>query len=233
MRQMTYMENHKQYTEELSALDLVAFKPFTLRELFFKRVIDIVGGLVGTLLFFITFVILFIPYHLSAKKDRGPMLYKQRRYGYHGKVFYIWKFRTMIVDAEDYLEIHPDVKEKYLQSGNKLPNDPRITRLGSFIRNRSIDELPQFINILKGDMSLVGPRPILDFERREYGNRTNYLWMCRPGITGYWVTHGRSKILYPKRAELELKYLRLHGFLFDLLLILQTIVQTFNGSDAY
>ncbi|MCL2112632.1 MAG: sugar transferase [Streptococcaceae bacterium] len=222
-----------EYSKDLLVKDLIAFRPFTYRELFFKRIIDIVGGMVGSFLFLIVAVILFMPYLLSNEKDKGPMIYRQKRYGYHGEVFYILKFRTMIMNAEEYLNTHPEINKLYHDNGNKLERDPRVTKIGAFIRNKSIDELPQFINVLKGDMSLVGPRPILLFEAEEYGEKLPYLLACKPGITGYWTTHGRSKILFPERADLELHYLKIHGTFFDIIIILMTIVQSIRGESAF
>ncbi|CEN27312.1 Polysaccharide biosynthesis protein, sugar transferase [Lactococcus piscium MKFS47] len=223
----------ERYTAVVATQGLCKFKPFTTYELIIKRIVDILGGLVGTFLFFIAALILLIPYMTANKKDRGPMLYRQKRYGRNCKVFYILKFRTMIVNAQQYLEDHPEVKQAYHDNGNKLEYDPRVTKIGSFIRQHSIDELPQFINVLKGEMSLVGPRPILLFEDKEYGERLDYLLMCKPGITGYWTTHGRSAILFPERANLELRYLEVHSLLFDFALIGMTIVQSVHGKDAY
>lgn len=212
---------------------LVVLKKFSYRELIIKRAIDILGGLVGSILFLIAAALLYIPYKMSSKKDQGPMFYKQKRYGKNGKIFYILKFRTMILNAEQYLELHPEVKAAYHANGNKLESDPRVTKIGSFIRQHSIDELPQFINVLKGDMALVGPRPILLFEGKEYGERLPYLLICKPGITGYWTTHGRSKVLFPQRAGLELYYLQYHSTKNDMKLLLLTIAQSINGSNAY
>ncbi|MCJ1993300.1 sugar transferase [Lactococcus piscium] len=211
----------------------VPFKKFSLLERVIKRSLDIIGGLIGSCLFGIGVVFLFIPYQICSQKDRGPMFYKQKRYGKNGQIFHILKFRTMIVDAEHYLEQHPEVKAEYHANGNKLEKDPRVTKLGGFIRRYSIDELPQFVNVLKGDMALVGPRPILLFEAKEYGERLHYLHMCKPGITGYWTTHGRSKVLFPERADLELYYLEYHSTRHDIKLLALTIGQMFKGSDAY
>lgn len=218
---------------ELKSKNIVEFSQFSQKEIFIKRGIDILGGLIGTSLFLVAAILLFIPYHVGTKKDQGPMFYKQKRYGAHGRIFYILKFRTMVVDAEEYLERHPEVKAEYHANGNKLENDPRVTKIGSFIRQYSIDELPQFINVLKGDMALVGPRPILLFEAKEYGERLPYLLMCKPGITGYWTTHGRSKVLFPERADLELYYLQYHSIKNDLKLLGLTISQIIKGTDAY
>ncbi|KZK51067.1 sugar transferase [Lactococcus cremoris] len=212
---------------------LVELKNFSYRELIIKIAIDILGGLAGSVLFLIAAALLYVPYKMSSEKDQGPMFYKQKRYGKNGKIFYILKFRTMILNAEQYLELHPEVKAAYHAKGNKLESDPRVTKIGSFIRQHSIDELPQFINVLKGDMALVGPRPILLFEAKEYGERLPYLLICKPGITGYWTTHGRSKVIFPQRADLELYYLQYHSTKNDIKLIMLTIKQILHGSDAY
>ena len=212
---------------------LVEFKNFSYRELIIKRAIDILGGLAGSVLFLIAAALLYVPYKMSSEKDQGPMFYKQKRYGKNGKIFHILKFRTMIVNAEHYLELHPEIKAAYHANGNKLENDPRVTKIGSFIRRHLMDELPQFINVLKGDMALVGPRPIFLFEAKEYGERLSYLLMCKPGITGYWTTHGRSKVLFPQRADLELYYLQYQSTKNDIKLLSLTIVQSINGSDVY
>ncbi|MFC4652173.1 sugar transferase [Lactococcus nasutitermitis] len=221
------------YTESLIAEGLVKIKRWTVTEIIIKRLIDILGGLMGSLLFLLIMIILFPFYKLSPKKDKGPMIFKQKRYGKHGEIFYILKFRTMIVNAEEYFETHPDVYEEYQAHGNKLKNDPRFTKIGSIIRNHSIDEFPQFFNVLKGDMSLVGPRPILLFEEQEYGSKLPYLLICKPGITGYWTTHGRSKVYFPERCDLELKYLNVHSLGFDFLTIFRTVAQAINGADMY
>ncbi|MBB5887990.1 sugar transferase [Lactovum miscens] len=225
--------HHREYDEILIKKGLVDLKKWSMTELFIKRFLDIFGGIVGTLICIIVALILIIPYITSNEKDKGPIFFKQKRRGVHGEIFYILKFRTMIVDADTYLENHPKVKQKYHENGNKLLDDPRITRLGQFIRQYSIDELPQFINVLKGDMALVGPRPILLFEAKEYAEKLPYLLMCRPGITGFWTTHGRSKVLFPERADLELQYLKYHSTTKDIKLLAITICQIFKGTDAY
>lgn len=212
---------------------LVELKKFSHREIIIKRGIDILGGLAGSVLFLIAAALLYVPYKMSSEKDQGPMFYKQKRVGKNGKIFYILKFRTMIINAEQYLELHPEVKAAYHANGYKLENDPRVTKIGSFIRQYSIDELPQFINVLKGDMSLVGPRPIQPFETKEFGEGLPYLLICKPGITGYWTTHGRSKVPFPQRADLELHYLQYHSTKNDIKLLVLTIVQSIHGSDAY
>lgn len=208
-------------------------KPFSRTERTLKRSIDIVGSTVGCFLFLITCVALLPFYIFAPKHERGPMLYTQTRFGKHGKKFQIYKFRTMIVHDDTYWINNPEIYKAYRENGNKLENDPRVTKIGKFIRSKSLDELPQFLNVLKGEMSLVGPRPILEFEIQEYGIRKHDLWSSKPGITGYWTTHGRSKVCFPERADLELLYNQKHGLLFDIKTLFLTVYQILLRKDAY
>lgn len=208
-------------------------KPFSVTEKFIKRAIDVFGSIVGCALFFIACVLLFPFYFFAPKNEKGPMLYTQKRFGRNGKPFQIYKFRTMIVHDESYWIKNPEIYAAYRANGNKLEDDPRVTKIGKFIRSKSLDELPQFLNVLKGEMSLVGPRPILEFEIQEYGERANDLWHAKPGITGYWTTHGRSRVHFPERAELELMYNLKHGFLFDIKTLFVTVHQLVFRKDAY
>ena len=202
-------------------------------ERFAKRTLDILGSTIGCLLFLITCIALYPFYKFAPKSERGPMLYTQTRYGKNGKTFEIYKFRTMIVHDATYWVENPEIYAQYRANGNKLENDPRVTKIGKFIRSKSLDELPQFLNVLKGEMSLVGPRPILDFEIPEYGERAKDLWYAKPGITGYWTTHGRSQVHFPERANLELMYNKKHGLLFDIKTLFVTVHQILFRKDAY
>lgn len=172
-----------------------------------KRIMDIMGSLIGLIPFFVAYLILFIPYKFG--ENKGPILFKQKRLGLNGELFYIYKFRSMKVNADKILKDDQQLYKKYVQNGYKLEAnvDPRITRLGRFIRKSSVDELPQFLNVLKGEMSLVGPRPIVEEELREYKGKADSFLKMKPGITGVWQTSGRSNIGYPDRVELELSYL--------------------------
>ena len=158
-------------------------KPFTYTERIVKRTIDIIGGLVGVFLFIITYIILCPFYWFQSKEERGPIIYTQTRYGKDGKTFEIYKFRTMIVDSQKYWDTHPEVYEEYRKNGNKLENDPRVTKIGHFIRSKSLDELPQFLNVLKGEMSLVGPRPeVMKFvkqKKEEYKKPVKITLSCQ------------------------------------------------------
>jgi len=188
--------------------------------LLYKRILDIIGGLVGTFLFLLMYPFVAIAIKLDSP---GPVLFKQKRVGQHGRTFTLYKFRTMYVDAEE--------RKKELMAQNimqgpmfKIENDPRITRVGRFLRKTSLDEFPQFINVLKGEMSLVGTRPPTLEEVEKYE-----LWHWRrltlkPGITGLWQISGRSKITdFDKIVELDCKYLENWKFRDDIKIILKTI----------
>lgn len=201
--------------------------------LFMKRMIDIMGAIVGI---FITLpFILFFSVIYQFGENKGPMFFKQERIGKNGRIINIYKFRSMVIDAEKKLEDNQVLYKKYLQNNFKLePNeDPRITRFGLFIRKTSIDELPQFFNVLKGEMSLVGPRPVVLEELKEYANKKNEFLTVKPGITGYWQASGRSEVGYPERVEIELYYVFNQSLLLDMKIICKTFVQVIRKKGAY
>jgi exopolysaccharide biosynthesis polyprenyl glycosylphosphotransferase len=154
----------------------------------------------------------------------GPVLFRQRRPGIRGRDFPMLKFRSMRVDAEDVLKRNELMYARFVQNGCKLPEgeDPRITRVGRFLRATSLDELPQLFNVLRGDMSLVGPRPLVGPELENYEGRVSTLLSVKPGLTGPWQVSGRSRISFPERAEIDLEYVRNWSFLGDLWLLLLT-----------
>ncbi|MDR2977525.1 MAG: sugar transferase [Streptococcaceae bacterium] len=224
-------QSHNPYVQRLLDEGLVEVRCLSRRQIFVKRLIDLLGSTVGVFICLVFMIILFIPYHFG--RNRGPMFYKQKRYGQFGETFQIYKFRTMIVGAEEMLLTDPKLFEKYQSNGNKLEDDPRVTRLGRFLRKFSVDELPQFFNVFIGEMALIGPRPILEIELEEYGERLPYLQIARPGLSGYWTTHGRSKVLFPERADMELEYLRLRSTRYDLHLLWLTVVQLLKNRETY
>jgi lipopolysaccharide/colanic/teichoic acid biosynthesis glycosyltransferase len=160
----------------------------------------------------------------------GPVLYCSLRIGRKGRLFKFWKFRSMHRDADQRLEVmlssDPAMKREW-QKYFKLKNDPRLTRIGSFLRKTSLDELPQFWNVLMGDLSIVGPRPYLPREaeaiRNILGNDMEKMFSVRPGLTGIWQTAGRSSLTFQERVRLEVSYVDRRSFLFDLQLIAKTI----------
>lgn len=202
--------------------------------LFIKRFVDIIGGAVGIILCFFVFIIFVFFYKLS-RKNKGPIFFKQRRLGKNGKVFYIYKFRSMVVDAENVLKKDRKLYKKYIDNSYKLEpsEDPRITKFGRFIRKTSLDELPQFINVLRGEMSLVGPRPIVEKELEEYGEHKGKFLSVKPGITGYWQISGRSEVNYPERVFVELYYMDHQSLSLDSKIIFKTIIQVLSRKGAY
>lgn len=200
-----------------------------------KRFLDISGSVLGLVLFILAYLVLIIPYRIGDNK--GPILFSQKRLGKNGQVFFIYKFRSMKVNADKILKNDKHLYEKYVNKGYKLDanEDPRITKLGHFIRKTSIDELPQFINVLKGEMSLIGPRPIIEEELLEYKkeNCESLFLSMKPGITGVWQTSGRSNVNYPERVYLELSYLSNNSILTDLKIIEKTIWKVIKKEGAY
>jgi Undecaprenyl-phosphate galactose phosphotransferase WbaP len=198
-----------------------------------KRILDVVGTLVGgallsPLLFYIAVAV--------KMSSRGPVLYANERIGRDGRRFRMWKFRSMFTNGDDvleqYLEAYPECRKEY-ETTQKLKWDPRITRIGRFIRKTSLDELPQLWNVLTGDMSLVGPRPILLDEEAKYGE---YYWlytMVSPGITGLWQVSGRSNTSYEERLQLVAYYVRNWSLWLDIYLLLKTVRIVIFGRGAY
>lgn len=197
-----------------------------------KRIFDIVISLIALLLSSPVYLIVWIINKFS-KSNRGPLLYKQVRMGQHGRKFGMYKFRSMVVGAEEKLKNNEELYKRYVENNYKLkPNeDPRITKFGRFLRKSSIDEIPQFINILKGDMSLVGPRPVIEEELKEYDSYK--LLSVKPGAMGLWQASGRSQIGYPERANIEMRYIDKANLQLDIKIILINFINIFKGKGAY
>lgn len=184
-------------------------------QLIIKRVIDVVGSFVGLIILFPIFIVIGICIKLES---RGPILYIQKRVGYKRRLFNIYKFRSMIDKAE------------FMGAGLYMDgdNDPRITRLGRFLRKSSIDELPQLLNVLKGDMSLVGPRPLLEYTIDCMSDDQRRRLLMRPGITGYAQVSGRIELNYKERVEKDLEYIDNYSLLFDLKIFIKTVKVVFT-----
>lgn len=201
--------------------------------LFIKRCIDICGGLVGVILLLpITFV---VKVANILNKDNGPVFYTQDRIGKNGKLFKIYKYRTMVQDADkklfEYLQQNEEARIEY-KKNKKLKDDPRITKFGEFLRKTSIDELPQLINVLKGDMSIVGPRPYLPREQEDMGNYYNKIIETKPGITGLWQVSGRSNTTFEERMKFDLKYNNEFSVSKDIEILLKTVVTVIKREGA-
>jgi Undecaprenyl-phosphate galactose phosphotransferase WbaP len=198
-----------------------------------KRFQDLALTLVGGLIA-LPFLLLIA---LAVKLDsRGPVLYGHRRLGRDGVPFKAWKFRSMVRDSEErlrrHLEEHPEARKEWEESF-KLKDDPRITRVGRFLRKTSLDEFPQLINVLKGEMSLVGPRPIVEAEIPKYGEAYERFSRMTPGMTGLWQVSGRSDTGYEERVALDSYYSQSWSTWLDLYILRKTVGVVFRGKGAY
>lgn len=199
---------------------------------FCKRAFDIAGGLVGCLV--VLPLSLYVMILNRKNGDRGKIFFTQDRIGKDGKLFKVYKFRTMVPNAEEVLNKmlaeNPEMAEEY-RVNKKLQNDPRITKAGHFLRGKSLDEFPQFFNVLKGDMSLVGPRPYLPREKEDMKDYYDSIISCAPGVTGMWQTHGRSAVSFEQRLVLDEFYYRNWSLWLDLTIFIKTLQNLYYGDD--
>ena len=198
-----------------------------------KRTIDIIGAIVGII--FLIPLVIGIAIAKLILKEKGPIMYTQNRIGKNGKIFKMYKFRSMVVGADEilekYLAENEEAREEY-QINKKLKNDPRVTKIGKFIRETSIDEFPQFINVFKGDMSLVGPRPYLEREMPDIGNYYPYIVATKPGITGLWQVSGRNDVTFKERLELDKDYYDKRNARLDFKILIKTALKVFDREGA-
>ncbi|WP_042439542.1 sugar transferase [Clostridium amazonitimonense] len=195
---------------------------------FVKRIIDILGSLVGLIIVSPILLITAIAIKLDSK---GPIFFAQERVGQYGKVFKMYKFRSMVINAEELLD---KLKEKNEMSGPmfKMTDDPRITKVGKFIRKTSIDELPQLMNVLKGEMSLVGPRPNLPKEVANFEPWMRDKLIAKPGLTCFWQVMGRNSIDFQDWMKLDIKYVKERNTGLDIILIFRTVKVLFGDENA-
>jgi lipopolysaccharide/colanic/teichoic acid biosynthesis glycosyltransferase len=201
-------------------------------QLIVKRGVDIAGASLGLLL---TAPVLGVLALAVRFESPGPVLFGHRRVGAWGRPFRCLKFRTMRVDAEPLLRSDPAMYSEYVRNNYKLPEgrDPRITRVGRLLRKTSLDELPQLWNVLRGDMSLIGPRPVVPDELTEYGGHRRVLLSVKPGITGEWAITGRSNVGYPQRAAIEIGYVRRWRLIADLAILWRTVPSVLTRRGAH
>lgn len=193
-----------------------------------KRGMDIVGSSVALVALFPVFLVVSVA---IACTQGFPVVFRQKRVGRNGREFYIYKFRTMVKNAEEILRSRPDLMEEY-QRTYKITNDPRISKIGKVLRKTSLDELPQLINVLFGEMSLVGPRPIVPKELDKYGD-LSWAYLCmKPGCAGLWQCSGRSEIGYDERVALDIHYYEKAGLRFDSWVILRTAFEIIRCRGA-
>ena len=194
-----------------------------------KRIFDIVAATCGIVLLSPLMIIIAV---LIKTEDHGPIFYKQVRVGKNGKTFKMYKFRSMFVNADKMLtklKEHNDVEGPMF----KMKDDPRITKVGHFIRKHSLDELPQFLNVIKGDMSLVGPRPPLPLEVAKYSDYDKQRLLVTPGCTGLWQATERNDVGFSEMIQLDIEYIKKANFLFDLWIIWKTIQIIIKPNSSY
>ena len=226
------LRRKKTYNVGELTLDTLGYisRGFTL---FVKRIIDIIGAIVGIIILVPLTVVVWIGNRIC--KDKGPIFYSQERIGKNGKIFKMYKFRSMVVGADEVLQelLEKDEKaNKEYSEYKKLENDPRITKFGNFLRKTSLDEFPQFINVLKGEMSIVGPRAYLIREKEDMGDTYETIIRCKPGITGLWQVNGRSSVNFKTRLDMDVEYYNKYSTTLDLEILFKTISAVLNKDGA-
>lgn len=223
-----YRLRNKEHNEKIQRRTVRNFISETI-----KRCIDILAGLIGTIILIPLTILVWIMNKIN--KEEGPIFYDQLRIGKNGKIFKLYKFRSMVVGADgilqEYLEKHPKEAEEYAKN-KKLKNDPRITKTGKILRKTSLDEWPQFVSILTSNMSLVGPRPYLPKEREDMGEYYKYIIKVKPGLTGPWQVAGRSNLTFEDRLKLDEEYASRCGNKRDISIILKTIERVLKKEGA-
>lgn len=228
---MKPLQEHLDMSNGLTPLSIPIQPPWSR---LMKRVLDITGALAFFLLLGWLFLIIWL---LVLTTTGGPAIYKHSRVGRGGRDFKCLKFRSMVTNSDEVLreilEKDPLAKAEW-DATFKLKEDPRVTAFGQFIRKTSLDELPQFWNVLVGDMSLVGPRPVVRKElEQHYGSYTPLYYSVRPGITGPWQVGGRSDLSYPERVALDTQYVQSRSFMGDIGLLLKTLKVFFSHKGSY
>lgn len=233
---MTGIEGDDQFVSNIGVYASASIGPYTFdgrKMLYFgvKRFFDVVFGIIGCI--FLVPLIVVVKLSNLMSGDNHPIFYTQDRVGQHGKMFRLIKFRSMVINADEILKelLEQEEYRRQWEANQKFDKDPRITRIGRFLRKTSLDEFPQFINVLKGEMSLVGPRPLVKGELDDHDGRTLYN-RVKPGITGWWGCNGRSNINYRERLELEYYYVKNCSLYLDFLCIIRTVLAVFKRDGA-
>ena len=194
-----------------------------------KRISDVVLATIGLILLLPIFIIIGLAIKIESK---GPVFFKHTRIGKNGKIIKIYKFRSMVNNAEQLIQKFTPEQMKEYKENYKLTNDPRITKIGKFLRKTSLDELPQLINIIKGELSIIGPRPVVSEELEKYGVNAEKFLSVTPGLTGYWAANGRSDTTYEQRMEMELFYVDNLSLKLDIQVFFKTILSVIKRKGA-
>lgn len=224
------MEQSTNSVRQSSAVKRTDFHKGKYAYFFVKRALDIIGSFVSLIILSPVFLIIAIA--VKADDPKGSAFYFHKRVGKNGESINIYKFRSMVHNADEVFEGFSEEQKREYYKKFKLENDPRITRVGKFLRKTSLDELPQLVNILSGDLSFVGPRPVLERETQLYGENRDLFLSAKPGLTGYWASNGRSNIDYSERMEMELYYVRNCNLRLDIKIIFKTFIAVFKGDGA-
>lgn len=194
-----------------------------------KRVIDVISASVALILLSPLFAIIAIAIKIDSK---GPVFFAHKRIGKNGKIIKLYKFRSMVINAEELIKSFTPEQMREYKENYKLTNDPRITKVGKFLRKTSLDELPQLINIINGDLSIIGPRPVVADELEKYGVNKDKFLSVTPGLTGYWAANGRSNTTYEQRMEMELYYIDNLSLKMDIKVFFKTILSVLKKEGA-
>ena len=221
--------------EKTVALEIYKKENVALKyiNLVLKRLIDIVGAIVGIMILIPLTIVIFAVNKKTG--DEGPMFYSHKRIGKNGKYFKMYKFRTMVTDSDaklkELLENDEEARKEW-EENRKLKNDPRITKIGNILRKTSLDEFPQFVNVLKGEMSLVGPRAVVDDEIEKFGELKEKVLSVKPGVTGYWAANGRSDTSYDERVVMEATYVDKFSVWMDIKILFKTVISVIKKEGA-
>lgn len=196
---------------------------------YIKRIIDIFISFISLIILLPIFLMIGFSIKLESK---GPIFFVHKRIGKNGKIIKIYKFRTMVQNAEELIKSFTPEQMKEFKENFKLDNDPRITKIGKILRKTSLDELPQLINILKGELSIIGPRPVIEEELEKYGENKSKFLSVTPGLTGYWASNGRSNISYEERMKMELFYIDNMSWKMDIKVFFKTIISVLKKEGA-
>lgn len=194
-----------------------------------KRVIDVTIASIAMIVLSPIFAIIAIAVKLESE---GPVFFKHTRIGKDGKIIKLYKFRSMVINAEELIKSFTPEQMKEYKENYKLTNDPRITKIGKFLRKTSLDELPQLINIIKGDLAIIGPRPVIAEELKKYGDNIDKFLSVTPGLTGYWAANGRSNTTYEQRMQMELYYIDNMSLKMDIQVFFKTILSVVKKEGA-
>lgn len=194
-----------------------------------KRVIDVILASVALILLSPLFAIIAIAIKIDSK---GPVFFAHKRIGKNGNIIKLYKFRSMVINAEELIKSFTPEQMKEYKENYKLTNDPRITKVGKFLRKTSLDELPQLINIINGDLSIIGPRPVVADELEKYGVNKDKFLSVTPGLTGYWAANGRSNTTYEQRMKMELYYIDNLSLKMDIKVFFKTILSVVKKEGA-